>query len=265
MGDTGSKDGDAMTNDPDVDGSLVVGRHAVAQALATNPQQAQELLLAGGGGSSRAMAKVIQTAKAAGAKVRRVDRTVLDQLAGQANHQGVALKLASGGYADLEDIVEAAQAAGNRALVVLCDHLQDPHNLGAVIRSAAAAGAQGVVAPKDRACGLTPATAKAAAGGLEVIPVARVTNLSSALARLQEAGLWGLAAATTGALPPWELDLDMPLVLVVGGEHKGIGQRLLSACEMSASIPLNPAMESLNASVAAGILLFEILRQRTVA
>lgn len=242
---------------------IVVGRHAVAEALAARPERAQELLLAGG--RSGALERILAAAKAAGVRVRKVERSRLDALAGGAGHQGVALVLGGGSYADIEQVVEAATRAGGRALVVIADHLQDPHNLGAVIRSAAAAGAQGVVLPKDRACPLTPAVAKAAAGGLEALAVARVTNLTQALARLQEAGLWGLAAAAHGAPPPWELDLNVPLVLVVGSEHKGVGERLSKACELSCSLPLPGAVESLNASVAAGALLMEIVRQRSLA
>ena len=116
--------------------------------------------------------------------------------------------------------------------------------------------------PKDRACPLTPAAAKAAAGAASLVPVARVTNLTQAAQELKEAGLWLIAAATRDAPPPWEHDLRRPLALVVGGEHKGVGRRLLDSCDMAASIPLAPGVESLNASVAAGVLLFEIARQR---
>ena len=239
-----------------------MGRHAVSEALSGQPDQAQELLVQAGDRSA-ALRRIMEAARQAGVRFRRVDRARLDELSQGAAHQGVALRLAAAGYADFGKILQhAAQAAGQRALVVLADHLQDPHNLGAVVRSAAAAGAQGVVVPKDRACPLTPAVAKAAAGALSHMPVARVANLSQALEQLQKAGLWGLAAVTKNAPAPWELDLDMPLALVVGGEHKGIGERLLKACELKASLPLTNRVESLNASVAAGIMLFEILRQR---
>ncbi len=241
---------------------MIVGRHAVAEALNSTPQLAQELLLAASE-RSPALGRLEDQARQTGIKVRRVERSRLDALAGGAAHQGVALVLGGAPYAGLEDIVESARRAGDRALVVLADHIQDPHNLGALVRSAAAAGAQGVVIPRDRACPLTPAAAKAAAGGLGLVPVCRVTNLTDALERLKQAGLWALAAMTGGAPPPWELDLDRPLALVVGSEHKGVGQRLLKACDMSASLPLARGVESLNASVAAGVLLFEIVRQRT--
>jgi 23S rRNA (guanosine2251-2'-O)-methyltransferase len=240
---------------------IIVGRHAVGEALQRSPERAQELLISGGE-KSAVVRKLLEAARSAGVKVRRVDARSLDQLSQGASHQGVALRLAAGGYVELEELVERAQEAGDAGLVVLVDHIQDPHNLGAVIRSAAAAGAQGLVVPKDRACGLTPVVAKAAAGALSRLPVARVVNLTQALKELKEAGLWALAAATRGAPSPWELDLNLPLVLVLGGEHKGVGDRLLKACDLKASLPLRGGVESLNAAVAAGVLLFEIVRQR---
>ncbi|RJX33141.1 MAG: 23S rRNA (guanosine(2251)-2'-O)-methyltransferase RlmB [Desulfarculus sp.] len=244
-----------------LDETLVVGRHAVAAALAGRPELAQELLVAGGE-KTPAVQAILQAARAAGVKVRRVEAASLERLSGSAVHQGVALRLAAAGYAQAEDIIAAAAAAGPAGLVLVADHIQDPQNLGALIRSAAAAGAQGLIMPKDRACPLTPVVTKAAAGALAYLPVARVTNLSRALDRLKQAGLWVLAAATRGAPPPWELDLRLPLALVLGGEHKGVGQRLLAAADLTASIPLAPGVESLNVSVAAGVLLFEVVRQR---
>ena len=245
-------------------GEIVVGRHAVAEALENAPQRAQELLLAAPPRSA-AMARILELARSAGVKVRQISRVDLDRLAGGVVHQGLGLRLAAADYASLEELVLAARAAGPRALVLMADHIQDPHNLGAMARSAAAAGALGLVVAKDRSCPLTPAVAKAAAGALERLPVCRVTNLTSALEEFKAAGLWSLAAATRGAPPPWRLDLDLPLVLVVGGEHKGVGQRLLGTCDLTASLPLAPGVESLNASVATGVLLFEIVRQRQMA
>ena len=249
----------------DENAGLIAGRHAVAQALAQRPERAQELLWTGNP-RTPALAGILDAARAAGVKLKRVERARLDSLCQKAGHQGVALRMAGGaGYAELEDLIAAAQAARDKALLVAAAHLEDPHNLGAVIRSAAAAGAQGVVIPKDRAAPLSPAAVKASAGAAEILPVARVTNLTGALERLKEAGLWLLAAESRGAPPPWELDLRMPLVLVVGSEHKGVPPRVLSACDMTASLPLAEGVESLNASVAAGVLLFEIVRQRMAA
>ncbi|MCF8031738.1 MAG: 23S rRNA (guanosine(2251)-2'-O)-methyltransferase RlmB [Desulfarculaceae bacterium] len=241
--------------------NAIVGRHAVAAALAERPEAATELLLATGD-KAAALNKLAKAAQAVGLKVKRVPRSRLEELAQGSAHQGAALVLAAHAYADLDAIIAAARTAGDKALVVIADHIQDPHNLGAILRSAAGAGAQGVVIPKDRACPLTPAAAKAAAGAASFLPVARVTNLTRAAQELKEAGLWLLAAATRDAPPPWEHDLKRPLALVVGGEHKGVGTRLLGECDMQASLPLHRTVESLNASVAAGVLLFEIVRQR---
>lgn len=242
---------------------LIVGRHGVEEALINEPDRAGELLLAGGE-SGRALGRIMALAKSAGVKVRRVDRARLDALSMGAAHQGVGLRMAETSYVDLGEVLEKARQAGDKALVVFADHIQDPHNLGAIIRSAAAAGSQGLVIPKDRACPVTPVVAKAAAGGLSRLPICRVTNLHSALAEAKEIGLWALAAATSDAPPPWDLDLNLPLALVVGGEHKGIGPRIMKACDMAASLPLAPGAESLNASVACGALLFEIVRQRSL-
>lgn len=241
---------------------MVAGRHAVEQALETQPQRVQELLYCASGRTA-AMGRILAAARSAGVRLRRVEREALDRMVGGASHQGVALKMAEAGYAPFAQVLEAARAAGERALVVVADHLQDPHNLGAVVRTAAAAGAQGVVVPKDRACPLTAAAAKAAAGALSLMPVARVTNLSQALDELRAAGLWLLAAAAHQGPAPWDLDLNRPLALVVGSEHKGVGPRMLGQCDLIASLPLDPGVESLNASVAAGVFLFEIVRQRT--
>jgi 23S rRNA (guanosine2251-2'-O)-methyltransferase len=239
-----------------------VGRHAVAEALEADPDRARELLVQPGAERSGAVRRILELARAAGVKVRRAEARELERLAQGATHQGVALALGPVAYATLNAVMEAARAAGGCGLVVLADHVQDPHNLGAVVRSAAAAGAQGLVIPKDRACPLTPAVAKAAAGALGRLPVARVTNLTRALLELKESGLWGLAAATRDAPPPWELDMALPLAVVVGGEHQGVGRRLAQACDLAASLPLAAGVESLNASVAAGVLLFEVVRQR---
>ncbi len=242
----------------------IVGRHAVEEALAADPGRAQELLLARGRRSAW-LERLVARARRAGVKVRWVEPSRLEAVSAGAGHQGVALSLAAAGYARLDDVLQAAARAGERALVVVADHIQDPRNLGALIRTAAAAGVQGLVLPKDRACPLTPAVAKAAAGNLGRVPVARVTNLTGSLERLKEAGLWGLAAVPREAPPPWRLDLVLPLALVVGGENRGVGRRLLKSCDLVAAVPLAPGVESLNASVAAGMLLYEVVRQRAAA
>ena len=246
------------------EGGYIVGRHAVAEALRRRPGQVQELVVSASE-RSRAVRELVELARAAGVRVRRVEARRLERLAGGASHQGVALRLAAAGYTPFERLLAAVQEAGEEALVVVADHLEDPRNLGALARSAAGAGALGLVVAKDRACGLSPAAAKVAAGALERLMVARVTNLGRALEELKQAGLWALAAATRGAPSPWELDLARPLALVIGGEHRGLSPRLARLCDLETSLPLADGVESLNAAVAAGVLLFEVLRQRRAA
>jgi 23S rRNA (guanosine2251-2'-O)-methyltransferase len=241
---------------------IVVGRRPVEALLQTNPELVGELLLANDE-SALLIRRFINLARQHSIKVQRVPKAQLVFLAKGAVHQGVAAVLASATYSNFDDVVDAARQAGSNALVLIADHIQDPHNLGALIRSAAAAGAQGVVIAKDRACQLTPSVFKASAGALPRIKVSRVVNLTQAMERLKtEAGLWSLAAAAHGHPAPWDLDLRRPLALVTGGEHKGVGELLFEHCDMAATIPLHEDVESLNASVAAGVLLFEIKRQR---
>lgn len=241
---------------------LIVGRHAVAEALADQAQTAIALLVVVGQ-RSEAIGRLVEAARAAGLKVEKIERRRLDQMAGGAVHQGVALRVAAQGrYATWEELLAVLEEAGRRALVLVVDHVQDPHNLGAMLRSAAAAGAQGVVVPKDRACQLTPAVAKAAAGALGQVAVCRVANISQALAGLKEIGLWSVAAVARGGAAPWALDLRGPLAVVVGSEHKGVAPLVQKNCDMLATLPLAAGVESLNASVAAGVMLMEVVRQR---
>jgi 23S rRNA (guanosine2251-2'-O)-methyltransferase len=241
---------------------IVVGRHPVEALLQTNPELVRELLLANDE-SVLVSKRFSDMARRHNIKIQRVPKAQLVFLAKGALHQGVAAVLASATYSNFDDIVDAARRAGDNAIVLIADHIQDPNNLGALIRSAAAAGAQGVVIAKDRACQLTPSVFKASAGALPRIKVSRVVNLNQALERLKtEAGLWSLAAAAHGHPAPWDLDLRRPLALVAGSEHKGVSSLLLENCDMAATIPLHDDAESLNVAVAAGVLLFEIKRQR---
>ncbi|ADK85440.1 RNA methyltransferase, TrmH family, group 3 [Desulfarculus baarsii DSM 2075] len=242
---------------------LIVGRHAVAEALADQAQTAIALLVVAGQ-RSEAVGRLVEAARAAGLKVEKIERRRLDQMAGGAVHQGVALRVAAQGrYAAWDELLAVLEEAGRRALVLVVDHVQDPHNLGAMLRSAAAAGALGVVVPKDRACQLTPAVAKAAAGALGQVAVCRVANISQALAGLKEIGLWSVAAVARGGAAPWALDLRGPLAVVVGSEHKGVAPLVQKNCDMLATLPLAAGVESLNASVAAGVMLMEVVRQRS--
>lgn len=203
-----------------------------------------------------------QLARARGLRVERVGRDRLDKMATGGVHQGVVLRVGEFAYVDIEDVAEAATRAGPKGLVLVLDGLEDPHNLGALVRSAHGFGCQGVVIPKDRAAQVTPAVIKASAGALAHVPVARVTNLVRSIERLKEAGLWVVGADLSGDKFPDEVDLKGPTALVLGNEGQGLRRLTLEQCDFRVRIPMVSGLESLNASVAGGILLYEIVRQR---
>jgi len=221
-----------------------------------------ELWLAEGAGRDRAFGELTRLSRGTAAKVRTAPRQKLDRLAGSQAHQGVVAVVADFRYRDLEELLVAARASGEPPLLVLLDGVEDPQNLGAIIRSAHALGAHGVVIPRDRAAGVTPAAAKASAGAVEHCPVARVVNLAQTLTVLKERGIWSIAADADGdrALP--EVDLTGPVALVVGGEGRGVRPLVRRTCDHVARIPMAGQVASLNASVAAAIVLYEAARQR---
>ncbi len=242
----------------------LIGPHAVEEALRAEVRPLQYLLLAREHASSARPAALAGRARARGVAVRLEPRAVLDRLAAGVPHQGVMARAEARPVLALEDLIARAQAGG-RFLVAL-DGVEDPHNLGAILRSAAAAGADGALLPARRAAGLSAAVERVAAGALEYLPVARAPNLAAALPRLQQAGFWvyGLDAAAPRAI--WTIALPPALVLVVGAEHQGLHQLVRSRCDALCSIPMRHGarggIASLNASVAAGIAFFEVVRQR---
>ena len=246
-----------FTSAPMDDEHILVGRNPIREALRAG--RPMEKLLVADGDMSGAGREIIKLAKEAGAVVQIVDRGRLDQI--YPAHQGMLAYVAAVPYTPLEDILAAARAKGEDPFVVVLDGITDPHNLGAIIRSAECAGAHGVVIPERRAAGLSPAAAKAAAGALNHMPVARVKNLNRALEELKEAGLWVTGAAMDGE-SAYTCDLTGPIALVIGSEGDGISRLALEKCDRVVSLPINGHIDSLNASVAAGILMYEIVRQR---
>ena len=177
------------------------------------------------------------------------------------DHQGVLAQASAYAYASVEDILEKAREKGEPPFIFLLDGIEDPHNLGAIIRTANLAGAHGVIIPKHRAAGLTATVARTSAGALNYTPVAKVTNLASAIEQLKKEGLWFVCADMAGT-PMYSLNLTGPIGLVIGNEGEGVGKLIKSTCDMTASIPMKGDIDSLNASVAAGVLAYEIVRQR---
>ncbi|MBM3271301.1 MAG: 23S rRNA (guanosine(2251)-2'-O)-methyltransferase RlmB [Candidatus Sericytochromatia bacterium] len=211
-------------------------------------------------GDQAIVSRIRHLAREKGAVVQEVERGKLNDLA-PASHQGMVASLAPVPYADFDEMVAAARAAAHPLILVL-DGIEDPHNLGALIRTAGAAGAQGVVIPRRRAVGLTGTVAKAAAGALEHVPVARVNNLGQALEALKEAGFWIVCADQGASQTAYAADLKGPVAAVVGAEGAGLSRLTAERCDLLVSFPMTGAVPSLNASVAGGLLLFEVVRQR---
>ncbi|HIR07903.1 MAG TPA: 23S rRNA (guanosine(2251)-2'-O)-methyltransferase RlmB [Candidatus Pullichristensenella stercoripullorum] len=237
--------------------NLLAGRNPIREALKGGAPL--EKLLVAEGDLSGAARDIVRMAREAGVVVQFVERYRLDQI--YPAHQGLLAFRSARAYATIEDILARAKEKGEEPLVVVLDQVTDPHNLGAIIRSSECAGAHGVVIPERRAAGLTPACEKAAAGALAHMPVARVKNLNRALEELKRAGLWVVAAALEGE-NALTADLSGPLALVIGSEGEGISHLTLSLCDRRVTLPMLGKISSLNASVAAGVLLYQVVRAR---
>ena len=218
----------------------------------------EQLLVARGelSGSAR---EIVQMAKERRVPVKEVDRARLDAIT--RNHQGMLAFASAYRYSTVEDMLDLARERGEAPFLILLDGITDPHNLGAIIRTAECAGAHGVIVQERRAVGLTPAAVKASAGAVEYLPVARVTNLTSTIERLKREGIWTYAADMDGE-DYADLDLSGPIALVIGAEGEGVSRRVLESCDRTISVPIRGKLDSLNASVAAGVLMYAVLRAR---
>ena len=206
---------------------------------------------------------ILREAKKHDTMVRFVKKERLDQMSDTGKHQGVIAMTAAYDYAEVEDILEKAREKGEPPFILLLDNIEDPHNLGAIIRTANLAGAHGVIIPKNRAVGLTATVARTSAGALNYTPVARGTNMARTIEELKKEGLW-FVCADMGGTSMYSLDLKGPIGLVIGNEGDGVSRMVKEKCDFIASIPMKGDIDSLNASVAAGVLAFEIVRQRTM-
>ena len=240
---------------------FVYGVNPVLEALKAHPKDVMRVMLERGkeGRRSQGADRVVQAAAQAGIRVEDVPQGDLAHRSRSGVHQGVGAELSDFRYAELEDVL--ARASGSALLLVL-DGVTDPQNLGALIRSANAFGANGVVVPKDRAAGITPASFKAAAGALEHCPVARVTNLARSLEQLKEKGIWTVALAADGAKQLAEVDLTAPTALVLGSEGSGVRPLVRKTCDHLARIPIAGQVGSLNVAAAGAVALYEVARQR---
>lgn len=239
---------------------VLEGRNAVQEALRSGHTIDKVFIAAGD--TDRNLARLAAQAKEAGAVVVPVDRRKLDQMSLTRSHQGIIAQVAARDYASLDDILQLAHDRGEDPLIVVCDELSDPHNLGAILRSAECAGAHGVIIPKRRSVGLSPVVAKASAGAVEYMMVARVPNISAALKELKDRGVWVYGTAADGAQELYQADLRGPAAIVIGNEGVGMGRLVRETCDVLVRVPMKGRISSLNASATAAILLYEAVRQR---
>ena len=240
---------------------LIEGRNAVIEALRAG--RSIDKIYIAKGDVDQTLGHIASKARSAGVVVVEADRRKLDAMSQTHAHQGVIALCAVKEYCTVADILAIAQARGEPPFVIVCDEISDPHNLGAIIRSAECAGAHGVIIPKRRSAGLTAVVDKTSAGAVEHVAIARVPNLSAAIGELKKSGLWVYGAAAEGASPMWQADLTGPVCLVIGSEGDGIGRLVRENCDFLVSIPLKGQISSLNASAAAAVLMYEVLRQRS--
>ena len=240
---------------------LIEGRNAVTEALRSGAPIGKVYIAKGD--TDHTLGSLAAAARSRGVVVVETDRRKLDGMSRTHSHQGVIAVAAVREYASVDDILASAREKGEPPLLVVCDELSDPHNLGAVIRTAECAGAHGVVIPKRRSAGLTAVVAKTSAGAVSYLPVARVANLTALLKQLKGEGVWVFGTAADGTTPLYQADLKGPAALVIGSEGDGMSRLVREQCDFLLSIPMRGQLNSLNASAAAAIALYEAVRQRT--
>ncbi|MCR5083201.1 MAG: 23S rRNA (guanosine(2251)-2'-O)-methyltransferase RlmB [Parasporobacterium sp.] len=248
-----------MDNDYKQDELVVEGRNAVAESFKAGKTVDKLFILEGC--KDGPLNSIIRQAKKKGTVINFVPREKLDQISKTGKHQGVIAILAAFDYAELDDVLAKAKGKGEDPFIFILDNIEDPHNLGAIIRTANLCGAHGVVIPKRRATGLTATVAKASAGAIYHTPVVKVTNISATIEELKNKGLWFVCADMDGE-SMYKLDMKGPIALVIGNEGSGVSRLVKEKCDFIASIPIKGDIDSLNASVACGVLAFEIVRQR---
>lgn len=239
---------------------IIEGRNPVLEALKAG-REINKILVASGA-SEGSIKQILAMAKDKKVIVQKVERSKLDALSESDNHQGVIAYVAAYDYQDLDEVMDRVEAEGREPFVVICDEINDPHNLGSIIRTANAVGADCVIIPKRRSVGITAVVAKTSAGAIEYVPVCRVNNLSQTIEKLKARGLWVAAADMDGTSEHFKANLKGKMAIVVGSEGAGISRLVKEHCDYVVRIPMKGAVTSLNASVAASILMYEVFRQR---
>lgn len=241
---------------------IIEGRNAVIEAL--RAQRAIDKIYIAKGDVDSTLGHIASKARAAGIVVVEADRRKLDYMSQTHAHQGVVALAAVREYCTVDDIFAVAESRGEKPFIIVCDEISDPHNLGAIIRSAECAGAHGVIIPKRRSAGLTAIVDKASAGAAEHMTIARVANLPSAIKELKARGVWVYGTAANGQSDLWHTEFDGAIALVIGSEGDGMGRLVSESCDFVISLPMRGQVSSLNASTAAAITMYEVLRQRTM-
>jgi 23S rRNA (guanosine2251-2'-O)-methyltransferase len=249
-----------MTDDKKQKDDLVFGRNPVSEAIRSS--RAVNRILVAKGARTGAIVGILAKAKKKNIPIKDVDPKKLDYMTGGANHQGIAAYCAVKEYSSVDDIFDLADNRGEKPFIIILDEIEDPHNLGAILRTAECTGAHGVIIPKRRSAALSYAVGKASAGAVEYVPVARVTNISNTIEDLKKRGLWVYGADMNGTNYR-DCDFSGAVALVIGNEGKGIGRLVREKCDEIVSLPMKGKINSLNASVAAGVLMYEIASKRT--
>jgi len=239
----------------------IAGKHPVMEALRSG-REINKIWVAEQ--AQKSVAPILIEAKKAGLVVQIVDKRKLDQMVEGTNHQGIVAQAAAYRYFEVDELLANAQKSGEMPFLILLDEIEDPHNLGSILRTAECTGVHGVIIPKRRSAALTATVTKTSAGAVEYVPVARVTNLAQTIDRLKEAGVWvaGADVAASQEVYGRSTKFDMPLAIVIGNESKGIGRLIREKCDFLIKLPMHGQLNSLNASVAAGVLMYEVVRQR---
>ncbi|MBG9791282.1 RNA methyltransferase [Paenibacillus dendritiformis] len=239
----------------------IAGKHSVTEALRSG-RTIHKIWIADNA-QKHLTQPIIAEAKKAGVIVQTADKRKLDQMAEGVQHQGVVAQVAAYGYVEVDDILARAEAKGEAPFLLILDEIEDPHNLGSILRTADCTGVHGVIIPKRRSVGLTATVSKTSAGAVEYVPVARVTNLAQTMEQLKERGIWLVGTDVSATQDLYETDLfTMPIALVIGNESKGMGRLVKQTCDALLKLPMAGQINSLNASVAAGIFMYEVVRRR---
>ncbi len=253
------KNDSSLNNERDNEKDVIFGRNSVAEAIKSG--RPIDSVMVARGDRSGSIPKIVADAKKAGIVIKEVDSKKLDFVCGYNNHQGIAALGAVKEYSTVEDIFMTAEERNEPPFIIICDEIEDPHNLGAIIRTAEAAGAHGIIIPKRRSASLSFTVAKTSAGAVEFMHVARVTNIPQTIEELKKRGVWVYCADMDGE-PFYKSNLKGAIALVIGSEGNGVGRLVKEKCDVTLSMPMKGKINSLNASVAAGILMYEVSRQR---